>query len=111
MPCHNFGLLNGRLCRASSVDGANEYLASFLQPRVVAVSKTKPIEAIREAYEAGQRHFGENYVQVKLCAYAVISIVPDCKPLPPSSAWSKETKLCCAPHRRSLTRRLNCLMR
>jgi len=36
----------------------------LLQPRVVAVSKTKPIEAIREAYEAGQRHFGENYVQV-----------------------------------------------
>ena len=36
----------------------------FLQKTVelVAVSKTKPIEAIIEAYEAGQRHFGENYV-------------------------------------------------
>jgi uncharacterized pyridoxal phosphate-containing UPF0001 family protein len=32
----------------------------------VAVSKTKPVEAIREAYDAGQRHFGENYVQVML---------------------------------------------
>jgi hypothetical protein len=32
-------------------------------PRLVAVSKTKPAEAILEAYEAGQRHFGENYVQ------------------------------------------------
>eukprot|EP00929_Paragymnodinium_shiwhaense_P000154 TRINITY_DN100397_c0_g1_i1.p1 TRINITY_DN100397_c0_g1~~TRINITY_DN100397_c0_g1_i1.p1 ORF type:complete len:288 (-),score=66.49 TRINITY_DN100397_c0_g1_i1:170-961(-) len=32
-------------------------------PRLVAVSKTKPVEAIREAYEAGHRHFGENYVQ------------------------------------------------
>jgi len=31
--------------------------------RLVAVSKTKPIEALREAYDAGQRHFGENYVQ------------------------------------------------
>jgi len=31
--------------------------------RLVAVSKTKPVEALREAYEAGQRHFGENYVQ------------------------------------------------
>lgn len=31
--------------------------------RLVAVSKTKPIEAIREAYAAGQRDFGENYVQ------------------------------------------------
>lgn len=31
--------------------------------RLVAVSKTKPVEAIREAYEAGQRDFGENYAQ------------------------------------------------
>ena len=31
--------------------------------RVVAVSKTKPASAIREAHAAGQRDFGENYVQ------------------------------------------------
>ena len=31
--------------------------------RLVAVSKTKPSEAIREAYAAGQRDFGENYAQ------------------------------------------------
>eukprot|EP00249_Psilotum_nudum_P008598 c21394_g1_i1 orf=303-1031(-) len=36
---------------------------SACQVRVVAVSKTKPIVAIREAYDAGHRHFGENYVQ------------------------------------------------
>lgn len=30
---------------------------------LVAVSKTKPIEDIQEAYEAGQRVFGENMVQ------------------------------------------------
>jgi pyridoxal phosphate enzyme (YggS family) len=30
---------------------------------LVAVSKTKPNEAILEAYSAGQRDFGENYVQ------------------------------------------------
>lgn len=30
---------------------------------LVAVSKTKPVEAIREAYDAGQRVFGENKVQ------------------------------------------------
>lgn len=30
---------------------------------VVAVSKTQPPSAIREAYAAGQRHFGENYAQ------------------------------------------------
>ena len=30
---------------------------------LVAVSKTKPAEDVRELYEAGQRDFGENYVQ------------------------------------------------
>lgn len=30
---------------------------------LVAVSKTKPVEEIREAYDAGQRLFGENMVQ------------------------------------------------
>ncbi|KAJ1971012.1 hypothetical protein H4R35_005522 [Dimargaris xerosporica] len=31
--------------------------------RLVAVSKTKPAADVRQAYDAGQRHFGENYVQ------------------------------------------------
>lgn len=35
-----------------------------LQPRLVAVSKTKPVEMLKEAYDAGHRIFGENYVQV-----------------------------------------------
>lgn len=30
---------------------------------LIAVSKTKPIAAIQELYDLGQRHFGENYVQ------------------------------------------------
>jgi hypothetical protein len=34
--------------------------------RLVAVSKTFPIEALREAYTAGQRDFGENKVQEAL---------------------------------------------
>jgi hypothetical protein len=34
--------------------------------RLVAVSKTFPIEALREAYAAGQRDFGENKVQEAL---------------------------------------------
>lgn len=33
------------------------------EPRLVAVSKTKPAEEVLRAYENGQRHFGENYVQ------------------------------------------------
>ncbi|MGI3093065.1 YggS family pyridoxal phosphate-dependent enzyme [Vibrio diabolicus] len=31
--------------------------------QLLAVSKTKPVEAILEAYQAGQSAFGENYVQ------------------------------------------------
>eukprot|EP00591_Stephanopyxis_turris_P008904 CAMPEP_0195528236 /NCGR_PEP_ID=MMETSP0794_2-20130614/30296_1 /TAXON_ID=515487 /ORGANISM="Stephanopyxis turris, Strain CCMP 815" /LENGTH=223 /DNA_ID=CAMNT_0040659339 /DNA_START=290 /DNA_END=961 /DNA_ORIENTATION=+ len=31
--------------------------------QLVAVSKTKPVELLVEAYEAGQLHFGENYAQ------------------------------------------------
>ena len=34
--------------------------------RLVAVSKKKPAEAILEAYSAGQRDFGENFVQEAL---------------------------------------------
>lgn len=33
------------------------------QPRLVAVGKTKPPELLQEVYDAGQRVFGENYVQ------------------------------------------------
>ncbi|MDP5209637.1 YggS family pyridoxal phosphate-dependent enzyme [Microbulbifer sp. 2205BS26-8] len=33
---------------------------------LLAVSKTQPAEAIRSVYEAGQHHFGENYLQEAL---------------------------------------------
>jgi PLP dependent protein len=33
------------------------------QIKLIAVSKTKPVEDIEELYRAGQRDFGENYVQ------------------------------------------------
>lgn len=34
--------------------------------QLLAVSKTKPSSAIASAYQAGQRHFGENYLQEAL---------------------------------------------
>jgi uncharacterized pyridoxal phosphate-containing UPF0001 family protein len=37
-------------------------LQRYPNARLVAVSKTKPVENIVAAYECGQRHFGENYV-------------------------------------------------
>jgi PLP dependent protein len=46
----------------------NKYLEIVKQMQedevtLVAVSKTKPAEAIKELYDLGQRDFGENYVQ------------------------------------------------
>lgn len=46
--------------------------------KLVAVSKTKPVEDIREAYKAGQRIFGENRVQELLGKY---------EHLPPDVQW------------------------
>jgi pyridoxal phosphate enzyme (YggS family) len=43
---------------------------------LVAVSKTQPANAIREAYAAGQRAFGENYLQEALDKMAVLSDLP-----------------------------------
>jgi PLP dependent protein len=37
--------------------------------KLIAVSKTHPVAAIREAYRAGQRHFGENKVQELIPKY------------------------------------------
>jgi pyridoxal phosphate enzyme (YggS family) len=55
---HNLDSLNREL---------NSFEAKFGRPtgsvQLLAVSKTKPIEAIEQAIEAGQRCFGENYVQ------------------------------------------------
>lgn len=67
LPLHGHGLpwhVRFQLTAQTCLLDLRSQLSFHLQPRVVAVSKTKPVEAIREAYEAGQRHFGENYVQV-----------------------------------------------
>jgi pyridoxal phosphate enzyme (YggS family) len=44
--------------------------------RLVAVSKTFPVEAIREAWEAGQRDFGENRVQEALQKIDALADIP-----------------------------------
>ena len=46
--------------------------------QLIAVSKTKPVEAIQEAYDAGQRVFGENKVQ---------ELVPKYEALPKDIQW------------------------
>jgi pyridoxal phosphate enzyme (YggS family) len=42
---------------------ASRYQRDSASIRLLAVSKRKPTEDIREAYRCGQRHFGENYLQ------------------------------------------------
>jgi pyridoxal phosphate enzyme (YggS family) len=44
--------------------------------RVLAVSKTFPAEAVREAFRAGQRAFGENYVQEALEKMSALRDLP-----------------------------------
>lgn len=51
-------------------------------PRLIAVSKLKPISSIVEAYECGQRYFGENYIQeleTKSNSEDVLSQCPEIK--------------------------------
>ena len=45
--------------------------------RLVAVSKKKSADDVREAYEAGQRDFGENYVQELLQKADALADLPD----------------------------------
>ena len=52
---------------AASIASYLAKLPSHVQ--LVAVSKTKSADIVSEAYEAGQRHFGENYVK-ELCEKA-----------------------------------------
>lgn len=47
---------------AANITSFNEKIADTAA-RLIAVSKTKPISALQEAYDAGQRAFGENKVQ------------------------------------------------
>ncbi len=47
------------------------------QVHLLAVSKTKPSDLIRQAYQAGQRHFGENYVQEAVAKVAELSDLSD----------------------------------
>uniref|UniRef100_A0A8D1K9J4 Pyridoxal phosphate homeostasis protein n=1 Tax=Sus scrofa TaxID=9823 RepID=A0A8D1K9J4_PIG len=50
-----------------------------IQPRLVAVSKTKPADMVIEAYNHGQRIFGENYVRVLFQTALILSSCPEIK--------------------------------
>lgn len=54
----NLNSVRNRIAAAAAKSGRREE-----EIRLIAVSKTQPIEAIREALAAGARELGENYVQ------------------------------------------------
>lgn len=64
----------------AALSGRASRLGSSAEPavRLIAVSKAQPAEAIREAFRAGQRAFGENYAQEGL---AKIAALRDLQPL------------------------------
>lgn len=49
--------------RQKITDAALQVQRNPDQIQLLAVSKTKPVSLIKQAYQAGLRHFGENYVQ------------------------------------------------
>ncbi|AXJ07453.1 YggS family pyridoxal phosphate-dependent enzyme [Pseudomonas fluorescens] len=57
----NIALVSSRIHAATAAAGRDENSVQLL-----AVSKTKPAQALREAYAAGLRDFGENYLQEAL---------------------------------------------
>ena len=50
----------------------------WMQPRLVAVSKTMAPERLMLAYNEGQRHFGENYVQEIIEKAPLVRVAPSC---------------------------------
>jgi PLP dependent protein len=61
-----------RMAQAAIAAGRNPQTV-----HLVAVSKTQPADAIRQAYHAGQRLFGENYVQEALDKQQELTDLPD----------------------------------
>lgn len=59
-------------------ESGREYARVPGSVQLLAVSKTQGIDAVRTAYEAGQRHFAENYLQealTKMDALADLAII------------------------------------
>ena len=59
--------------RAQITKAENQYGRSPGSVSLLAVSKTRPVEDIEAAYAAGQRDFGESYLQEALPKIAVIT--------------------------------------
>ena len=60
----NIDRIEERICRACERAGRDRHSVTL-----ICVTKTKPLEMLKEAYEYGQRNFGENKVQ-EICRKA-----------------------------------------
>ena len=67
----NLQEIKGRIAAACAAAGRDANAVTLL-----AVSKTQPAAAVREAAAAGQRDFGENYVQEALDKMALLGDLP-----------------------------------
>lgn len=67
----NLNAVRTRIAAAERESGRKQGAVGLL-----AVSKTWPAEAVREAYVAGQRAFGENYVQEGVAKAQVLADLP-----------------------------------
>ncbi|UEH08182.1 YggS family pyridoxal phosphate-dependent enzyme [Pseudomonas sp. HN8-3] len=67
----NIGLVSQRIRAAA--DAAQRDASSI---HLLAVSKTKPAQAVRDAYAAGMHDFGENYLQEALGKQAELTDLP-----------------------------------
>ena len=64
--------VRGRIAEAAAAAGRDP-----AEVRLVAVSKTMPADAVRSAYSAGVRDFGENYVQELRQKAELLADLPD----------------------------------
>jgi len=69
-------LSNLQATRAAIAQAAKAAHRNVTEVRLLAVSKTFPVEAVREAYRGGQVAFGENYLQEALDKINALSDLP-----------------------------------
>jgi pyridoxal phosphate enzyme (YggS family) len=69
-------LSNLQATREAIAKAAIEAHRAVSDVHLLAVSKTFPAEAVREAYQGGQRAFGENYLQEALDKMALLNDLP-----------------------------------
>lgn len=69
---HNLAIIEQQIFHACQQTGRQSKEVTLL-----AVSKTKPYTMIEQAYQAGQREFGENYVQEAIDKIAQLIHLPD----------------------------------